>query len=191
MPRSAIISSFCTSSRRTPARRARPWNSPRASNRTPSRRSGTRSGSRAATSSRDYGRRAAPFCIQLPPPNVTGTLHMGHAFQHTLMDALIRYHRMRGDNTLWQLGHRPRRHRDADRGRAPAEGRGQDAARPRPRGVRRARVGSGRSSRARTITRQMRRLGDSVRLVARALHDGRGPLGGGARGLRAAATRRA
>jgi valyl-tRNA synthetase len=40
----------------------------------------------------------------LPPPNVTGTLHMGHAFQHTLMDALIRYHRMLGDNTLWQPG---------------------------------------------------------------------------------------
>ena len=47
---------------------------------------------------------AHPFCIQLPPPNVTGTLHMGHAFQHTLMDVLIRWHRMRGDNTLWQLG---------------------------------------------------------------------------------------
>jgi valyl-tRNA synthetase len=45
-----------------------------------------------------------PYTIMLPPPNVTGTLHMGHAFQHTLMDALIRYHRMRGDNTLWQLG---------------------------------------------------------------------------------------
>ena len=45
-----------------------------------------------------------PFCIQLPPPNVTGTLHMGHAFQQTLMDILIRYHRMRGDNTLWQVG---------------------------------------------------------------------------------------
>src|SRR5581483_369968 len=47
---------------------------------------------------------ALPFCIQLPPPNVTGTLHMGHAFQHTLMDILVRYHRMKQDNTLWQLG---------------------------------------------------------------------------------------
>ena len=47
---------------------------------------------------------APAFCIQLPPPNVTGTLHMGHAFQMTLMDVLIRYRRMRGDNTLWQLG---------------------------------------------------------------------------------------
>lgn len=46
----------------------------------------------------------APYCIMLPPPNVTGTLHMGHGFQHTLMDALIRYHRMCGDRTLWQPG---------------------------------------------------------------------------------------
>ncbi|TVQ71170.1 MAG: valine--tRNA ligase [Chromatiaceae bacterium] len=45
-----------------------------------------------------------PYCIMLPPPNVTGTLHMGHAFQDTLMDTLIRYHRMCGDNTLWQGG---------------------------------------------------------------------------------------
>ncbi len=46
----------------------------------------------------------APFCIMIPPPNVTGTLHMGHAFQDTIMDTLTRYHRMRGDNTLWQPG---------------------------------------------------------------------------------------
>jgi valyl-tRNA synthetase len=44
------------------------------------------------------------YCIMLPPPNVTGSLHMGHGFQHTLMDALVRYHRMRGFNTLWQPG---------------------------------------------------------------------------------------
>lgn len=44
------------------------------------------------------------YTILLPPPNVTGTLHMGHAFQHTLQDALIRYHRMRGFRTLWQMG---------------------------------------------------------------------------------------
>lgn len=46
----------------------------------------------------------APYCIMLPPPNVTGTLHMGHAFQHTLMDALTRYHRMLGQKVLWQPG---------------------------------------------------------------------------------------
>ncbi|MFX7780440.1 class I tRNA ligase family protein, partial [Acinetobacter baumannii] len=45
-----------------------------------------------------------PYVILLPPPNVTGTLHMGHAFQHTLQDALIRYHRMRGFDALWQMG---------------------------------------------------------------------------------------
>ena len=49
--------------------------------------------------------RARPaYCIQLPPPNVTGTLHMGHAFQQTLMDTLVRYHRMRGFNTNWVAG---------------------------------------------------------------------------------------
>ncbi|HLB31403.1 MAG TPA: valine--tRNA ligase, partial [Gammaproteobacteria bacterium] len=46
----------------------------------------------------------APYCIMLPPPNVTGSLHMGHAFQQTLMDVLIRFHRMQGDNTHWQCG---------------------------------------------------------------------------------------
>ena len=45
-----------------------------------------------------------PYSILLPPPNVTGTLHMGHAFQHTLMDALVRYHRMDGFDVLWQMG---------------------------------------------------------------------------------------
>jgi valyl-tRNA synthetase len=45
-----------------------------------------------------------PYCIMIPPPNVTGSLHMGHAFQHTLMDTLIRYRRMKGDRTLWQMG---------------------------------------------------------------------------------------
>ncbi|MBO7923152.1 valine--tRNA ligase [Alteromonas sp. KS69] len=45
-----------------------------------------------------------PYCILLPPPNVTGSLHMGHGFQQTIMDALTRYRRMKGDNTLWQVG---------------------------------------------------------------------------------------
>lgn len=47
---------------------------------------------------------APSYSIAIPPPNVTGSLHMGHAFQQTLMDTLIRYHRMQGDNTLWQAG---------------------------------------------------------------------------------------
>ena len=44
------------------------------------------------------------YCITIPPPNVTGSLHMGHAFQDTVMDLLTRYHRMKGDQTLWQVG---------------------------------------------------------------------------------------
>ncbi|MEI8054918.1 MAG: valine--tRNA ligase [bacterium] len=48
--------------------------------------------------------RGMPYCIALPPPNVTGTLHMGHGFQQSIMDVLIRYHRMCGNNTLWQIG---------------------------------------------------------------------------------------
>ncbi len=46
----------------------------------------------------------APYSIMIPPPNVTGSLHMGHAFQDSIMDALTRYHRMKGNNTLWQVG---------------------------------------------------------------------------------------
>ena len=45
-----------------------------------------------------------PYCIVIPPPNVTGRLHMGHGFQHTIMDALTRYHRMLGCQALWQVG---------------------------------------------------------------------------------------
>ncbi|MCX7645213.1 MAG: valine--tRNA ligase, partial [Rhodobacteraceae bacterium] len=47
---------------------------------------------------------AEPFCIMIPPPNVTGSLHMGHAFNNTLQDILVRWHRMRGFDTLWQPG---------------------------------------------------------------------------------------
>ncbi len=52
----------------------------------------------------DTGGNSTPYSIVIPPPNVTGSLHMGHAFQHTLMDSLIRYQRMRGNQTLWQMG---------------------------------------------------------------------------------------
>jgi valyl-tRNA synthetase len=45
-----------------------------------------------------------PYCIMIPPPNVTGSLHMGHGFNNTIMDTLIRYRRMQGRNTLWQPG---------------------------------------------------------------------------------------
>ncbi len=48
--------------------------------------------------------KGSPYCIMLPPPNVTGSLHMGHAFQQTLMDILVRYHRMNDSDVLWQCG---------------------------------------------------------------------------------------
>jgi valyl-tRNA synthetase len=69
--------------------------------------SGSAAGGRtpeAAAPATDTGDNADAYCIMIPPPNVTGTLHMGHAFQDTIMDALTRYHRMKGDNTLWQPG---------------------------------------------------------------------------------------
>ena len=52
----------------------------------------------------ESGAAKKPYCIMLPPPNVTGSLHMGHAFQHTLMDVLTRWRRMSGDDALWQPG---------------------------------------------------------------------------------------
>jgi valyl-tRNA synthetase len=52
----------------------------------------------------DAGKGGAPYCIVLPPPNVTGSLHMGHALDHTIQDTLVRFHRMRGRETLWQPG---------------------------------------------------------------------------------------
>ena len=80
------------------------------------------------------------YVVPMPPPNVTGSLHMGHALHCTLEDVLVRWHRMRGYNTLWQPGIDHAGHRHADGRRAAARARRQDAPRPRARGVRRARV---------------------------------------------------
>ena len=102
-----------------------------------------------------------PYSIMLPPPNVTGTLHMGHAFQHTLQDALIRYHRMRGFDTLWQVG---TDHagiatemvvaRNLAREDLTRDGLGRDAFIER--------VWQWKQESGDTITRQMRRLGASA-----------------------------
>ena len=109
----------------------------------------------------------ASFAIQLPPPNVTGTLHMGHAFNQTIMDSLTRYHRMRGHNTAWipgtdhagiatqivverQLQEQGiQRH---DMGPTPAEARKNFV----------AKVWEWKEHSGHTITRQMRRMGDTV-----------------------------
>ena len=80
------------------------WNSQKVLNRKPSKHAGIPTGKAPVISRPDSTPSKPAYCIMLPPPNVTGTLHMGHAFKHTLMDALTRYHRMQGDNTLWQPG---------------------------------------------------------------------------------------
>ncbi|MBK1689683.1 valine--tRNA ligase [Rubrivivax gelatinosus] len=101
------------------------------------------------------------FCVQLPPPNVTGTLHMGHAFNQTIMDSLTRYHRMRGDNTLWVPG--------TDHAgiatQIVVERQLQEAGQSRHELGRKnfvARVWDWKHASGATITRQMRRMGDSV-----------------------------
>ena len=103
----------------------------------------------------------APFCIMIPPPNVTGTLHMGHAFQHTLMDALTRFHRMEGDRTLWQPGtdHAGIATQMVVERQLNGEGRSrQDLGRE----AFVERVWAWKEQSGGTISRQMRRLGDSV-----------------------------
>jgi valyl-tRNA synthetase len=110
---------------------------------------------------------APSFAIQLPPPNVTGTLHMGHAFNQTIMDSLTRYHRMSGANTVWVPGtdhagiatqivverqlqeQKISRH---DMGPTPAEARKNFV----------AKVWEWKEESGNTITTQMRRMGDSV-----------------------------
>ena len=92
-------------------------------------------------------RRAEPYCIVIPPPNVTGSLHMGHALNNTLQDMLCRFERMRGKRRAVAARHRPRRHRHPDGGRAPADG--APGARPPRHGPRRSSSsGSGRGRRS-------------------------------------------
>jgi valyl-tRNA synthetase len=102
-----------------------------------------------------------PYCILLPPPNVTGTLHMGHAFQQTIMDALIRYHRMRGFRTLWQGGndHAGIATQKIVENQLAAEGKSRHDL-GRERFI--ERVWAWKEQSGSTINRQMRRLGASV-----------------------------
>jgi valyl-tRNA synthetase len=102
-----------------------------------------------------------PYCIMLPPPNVTGTLHMGHAFQHTLMDALTRWHRMRGFSALWQPGtdHAGIATQMVVERQLGAEGKHR---RDLGREAFVERVWKWKAESGNTITRQMRRLGTSV-----------------------------
>ena len=110
---------------------------------------------------------AASFAVQLPPPNVTGTLHMGHAFNQTIMDSLTRYHRMKGDNTVWVPGtdhagiatqivvERQLQEQGISRhdmGATPPEARKNFV----------SKVWEWKEQSGNTITTQMRRMGDSV-----------------------------
>ena len=124
------------------------------------------------------------YCIMLPPPNVTGTLHMGHAFQQTLMDALTRYHRMAGDNTLWQPGtdHAGIATQIVVERQLDAQGISRhDLGREKFL----EKVWEWKEHSGTTITRQMRRLGTSPGLEPRALHHGRRPVEGRHRSVRA------
>ena len=119
----------------------------------------------------DSGKR--PFCVMMPPPNVTGSLHMGHALNHTLQDILIRFERMRGRDALWQPGtdhagiatqmvvERNLEQENITR---------QDLGR----GAFIDRVWKWKSQSGGAITRQLRALGRLARLEPRALHHGRG-----------------
>ena len=144
-----------------------------------------RSGGWTNNSSASSRARRPYFSLAIPPPNVTGSLHMGHMFEHAIIDALIRWHRMRGERTLWVPG---TDHagiatelmvdRQLRAGRQPK----RDL---RPRGVPQARLGvEGAVRRAHRRADEARRR--ELRLVARALHHGPGSVARGARSVRAA-----
>jgi valyl-tRNA synthetase len=107
------------------------------------------------------------FCIQLPPPNVTGTLHMGHAFNQTIMDSLTRYHRMAGFNTAWIPGtdHAGIATQIVVERQLQAQGISRHDMGPTPTEARKnfvAKVWEWKEKSGNTITTQMRRMGDTV-----------------------------
>ncbi|MBU6502186.1 MAG: class I tRNA ligase family protein, partial [Burkholderiales bacterium] len=128
----------------------------------------------AAAGQRGTGSPSAPahaqghdFAIQLPPPNVTGTLHMGHAFNQTIMDSLTRYHRMRGFNTVWVPGtdHAGIATQIVVERQLQEQGSSRHDLGPTPDEARKnfvAKVWEWKEQSGNTITTQMRRLGDSV-----------------------------
>ncbi|MEY2772233.1 MAG: Valine--tRNA ligase [Pseudomonadota bacterium] len=110
---------------------------------------------------------AGGFAIQLPPPNVTGTLHMGHAFNQTIMDSLTRYHRMRGFNTVWIPGtdHAGIATQIVVERQLQGQGISRHDMGPTPELARKnfvAKVWEWKEQSGNTITQQMRRMGDSV-----------------------------
>jgi valyl-tRNA synthetase len=117
--------------------------------------------------SADAAARGDNFCIQLPPPNVTGTLHMGHAFNQTIMDSLTRYHRMKGFNTAWIPGtdHAGIATQIVVERQLQAQGISRHDMGPTPAEARKnfvSKVWEWKEKSGNTITTQMRRMGDTV-----------------------------
>jgi len=115
----------------------------------------------------DAAARGDNFCIQLPPPNVTGTLHMGHAFNQTIMDSLTRYHRMAGFNTAWIPGtdHAGIATQIVVERQLQAQGISRHDMGPTPFEARKnfvSKVWEWKEKSGNTITTQMRRMGDTV-----------------------------
>jgi valyl-tRNA synthetase len=115
----------------------------------------------------DAAARGDNFCIQLPPPNVTGTLHMGHAFNQTIMDSLTRYHRMAGFNTAWIPGtdHAGIATQIVVERQLQAQGISRHDMGPTPAEARKnfvSKVWEWKEKSGNTITTQMRRMGDTV-----------------------------
>ena len=125
-----------------------------------------------------------PYCITIPPPNITGSLHMGHALNNSVLDTMTRWHRMRGFCHALPARNRPRGHRHAERGGARNRQRGTDPARPGPRKVHRAVLAVARTVRHAHLL-SVRETGLLLRLGARALHAGRILCGRGHGGVRA------
>ena len=134
--------------------------------------------------------KAQPYCIVIPPPNVTGSLHMGHALNNTLQDILCRFERMRGKDVLWQPG--------TDHAgiatQAVVERQLMERQEPSSRAMGREafikRVWEWKAESGGTIIEPAQAARRVLRLVARALHHGRGPVARGAESLRRALSRR-
>ena len=128
--------------------------------------------------------KAEPYCIVIPPPNVTGSLHMGHALNNTLQDVLCRFERMRGKDVLWQPG--------TDHAgiatQMVVERQLMERQEPDRRKIGREKfiekVWAWKAESGGTIVNQLQAAGRLVRLVPRALHHGRGPVEGRPQGVR-------
>ena len=126
----------------------------------------------------------SPFCIVIPPPNVTGVLHMGHALNNTIQDILVALAPHAGAERAVDARHRPRRHRDAERRREGTGEAGTSGARTSAARSSSSASGSGARSTARASSASSRKLGCSCDWERDPVHDGRGPLARRARSVR-------